>query len=134
MGYGQWVQVIIRNKSAKTLTIKDPSSYWGKFYAYPEKSNEVSSASLNDNTIGAGMEWNCASCGRSDASSGTEGTFWLFDGSENVGKIYWSCPWSGSNNFTAQPTDANRWVLGATVWSSSGALGTITVTAVYIGN
>jgi hypothetical protein len=127
MGYAQFVQLKLDNKSGRELKIKDVYIHWGKLYQYPEKDQEVGKDTVENKSFASGSSFSLASCGRSDSASGTEGEFSLYDGSEQVMKVYWSCPWSGSNKFATYYVKEG-WFPAATGWSTSGALGTITIT------
>ncbi|OYY23501.1 MAG: hypothetical protein B7Y65_03535 [Azorhizobium sp. 35-67-15] len=49
--------------------------------------------------------------GRENASSGTEGSFDLYDGEMNIGNYYWDCPWGRKTN-TSTWTPGFRACLG----------------------
>lgn len=95
--YGQWVEITIYAVNAD-FTVNDAYTRWGKFHKPGDKNYEVSSRSINGTIIKDGDKYTIASCGRSDASSGTEGGFSLYDGDKLVFRYYWDCPWGSKNN------------------------------------
>ena len=127
MGYAQFAEIKLVNKSGRTLVLKDLYVHWGKLYQYPEKEKEVGADTVNGKTIPSGESFSFATCGRENSSSGTEGDFNLYDGNDSVMKIYWSCPWAGNNKFTTYYVKEG-WFPSTTSWSTDGALGTVTVT------
>lgn len=100
----------------------------GKFYKWDNKDNEISAADVDKQVATRGHDADVASCGRSDASSGTEGTLDLYDDDVKVCHIYWSCPWgSKTNEFQITDID-NAYVVQQTGANlDGGALGTVTV-------
>lgn len=101
----------------------------GKFFEWSNKDHEISSAEVESKSAGAnGGEVGVASCGRSDASSGTEGSFDVYDGDTHVCHIYWDCPWGSKHNkfeITNINDDYGASYDGASL--DSGAIGTVTV-------
>ncbi|KAH7326019.1 aegerolysin type hemolysin [Stachybotrys elegans] len=135
MGYAQWVHVIVQylTKSGK-ISVQDSKVMWGKFYKWDNKDNEISGGDVEKETAGEGAEASIASCGRSDASSGTEGVFDLYDGSTKICHVYWNCPWgSKTNTFTVSDINNNYMVQHTGASLDSGALGTVTVKVVKLG-
>lgn len=100
MGYAQFIQLELYNRSkTRTYTIKGAWLGWGKFYENPNKDVEVSPDNVNGQTIKPQTSTVVAACGRSDASSGTEGSVEIWEGSQKVGRVYWNNPWlSGQPN------------------------------------
>ncbi|KAL8692071.1 MAG: hypothetical protein Q9218_002830 [Villophora microphyllina] len=127
MGYGQWVEIKIANKTDRTLTLKNLRLHWGKLYEYPDKGKEANSNTVNDKTIKPHGSFSFASCGRENASSGTEGEVYVYDGGDEAFKIYWDCPYWGSNRFETLYVKEG-WFPSNTKWSPGEQLGTITVT------
>ena len=75
------------------------------------------------------------SCGRENASSGTEGSFNLIDTSNGkvIRNVYWECPWGSKTNTFRVTIDNDDWLVedkGAN--RDSGALGTVDVTSVRL--
>lgn len=71
------------------------------------------------------------SCGRSGATSGTEGTLDLYDGKTKICTIYWSCPWGTTvNDFQIRGYEPTRSDYSVTVgtWARTGALGNVDIT------
>ncbi|KAF4980652.1 hypothetical protein FZEAL_3401 [Fusarium zealandicum] len=131
MAYAQWVAILIqiqRGMSSNPITIKNINQAWGKFFAENNKDKEISADDVKKASISSGNSFTVASCGRSDASSGTEGSFELWDGEAKICKIYWSCPWgSKTNTFTVSEVDQDYIVQNTGANLDSGALGNVTV-------
>lgn len=132
MAYGQWIQVILENASNKALKTSKPYLQWGKFYDYPDKDKEVSTSSVNDQSIPAKDTFQFAACGRESAASGTEGQIDVMDGDKRIFELYWDCPWSGSNQLYTRYV-AKDWYPIVPSISSSGATGTVTIKIIYQG-
>jgi hypothetical protein len=64
----------------------------------------------------------------SDASSGTKGSFELWDGDVKICKVYWDCPWGSKENIF-RVTDVNgEFIVDETGDNlDSGAIGNVTV-------
>jgi hypothetical protein len=111
MAIGQFTEITLSNRSQKTLSIENVNLSWGKIYPERKKNgDEIPPGSVNNTQIAPGKNYVFRSCGRSDASSGTEGTFDLFtdDATVHVRSIYWSSPWGLSANiFTVSGGDDN---------------------------
>ena len=95
------------------------------------KDQEVGTNTYEGQTI-APYEWlEFSSCGRSDASSGTEGNFDLVDPSasdKQIRHFYWDCPWGSKTNTWSVSGSNSKFMIehyGANI--DGGALGTITV-------
>jgi hypothetical protein len=133
MAYAQWV-VINLGSNGTTLSIKNAQLSWGKFFKNPEKDCEISTDEINRIQILSGNVAVIASCGRSDAASGTEGTFDIYDGATEVGNFYWDCPWgSKRNHMIWTPSLSENYVTQVTGGNlDTGALGTITMRCVKI--
>lgn len=140
MAYAQWVSFTI-----KTVGFSATTDYcgldWGKWYKWDNKDDEI--GSVNGITLDKGKTYNniISSCGRSDSSSGTEGSFYLCDGSKKQGdpdykicKLSWDCPWgSKTNTWAASDYDSDQYIVSITGGSSyGGAIGTLTVTVAKI--
>ncbi|KAI0267249.1 Aegerolysin-domain-containing protein [Russula aff. rugulosa BPL654] len=108
--YAQWVVINITNSSSKTIVIKNVSLHWGKFYRDGDKDAEIPTSDIENHKINPGDEFEINSCGRSDAASGTECDFDIYeDGGPKV-------------------QDNSKWIVeseGANL--DSGALGNIKV-------
>ncbi|KAG8673810.1 hypothetical protein FPOAC2_07281 [Fusarium poae] len=129
MAYGQWVYIIIQSKIASgEISLKNVSLNWGKFYQWDNKDQEISTDDVQKVVIPSNKSAGVASCGRSDASSGTEGSFDLYDGDNKICNIYWDCPWgSKTNTFTVGSVDDDYMVQATGANLDSGAIGTVTV-------
>jgi hypothetical protein len=120
MAYAQWVIILLKNRSQKSIKIKNVKIDWGKFhkdgkhflstaklriYQFAmrltgDKDSEISSGTIEGKTIDPGKSYQINSCGRSDAASGTEGSFNLVDDSGHVIRnLYWDCPWGSKTNY-----------------------------------
>jgi hypothetical protein len=63
------------------------------------KDAEIPKSDIENHKINPGDEFQINSCGRSDASSGTEGDFDIYeDGGTKVRHFYWNCPWGSKTN------------------------------------
>jgi hypothetical protein len=126
MAYAQWVTITLQPRGL-SLSVQNAKLEWGKFYS-GDKDNEVSTASINEIVVADGQAAVISSCGRSDASSGTEGSFDLYDGPTFLGTYAWDCPW-GSKTNTSTWTPGNEsyisQVTGANLYG--GALGNVTI-------
>ncbi|RGP64278.1 aegerolysin family [Fusarium sporotrichioides] len=129
MAYAQWVYILIQNKIASgEISIRNVNLNWGKFYQWDNKDNEISVDAVKQIVIASGKTAGVASCGRSDASSGTEGSFDLYDGDTKICNIYWDCPWgSKTNTFTVGSVDDDYIVQATGANLNSGAIGTVNV-------
>ncbi|WP_083339094.1 aegerolysin family protein [Chromobacterium sphagni] len=132
MAYAQWVAITIVPDNY-TVTIKNVAHSWGKFYAEGNKDEEIPASQIEGQVITEDDTYTIYACGRENASSGTEGSFDIYDGSTKVGTYTWDCPWGSkenSSNFSpagAQPP-YNRYITepsGANL--DSGALGNVTL-------
>lgn len=90
---------------------------------------------MNNTVIKPGGSYTVYSCGRQNASSGTEGSFDLVDGDSGqfVRSFYWDCPWGKKRN-KAEVIGANpAWIVQPHRFNlDSGALGNGRLTCVYI--
>ncbi|MCB1194181.1 MAG: aegerolysin family protein [Leptospiraceae bacterium] len=126
MAYAQWISINIKPKGFNAI-IRNVKSDWGKFYQ-GSKDNEVNIDAINNHIINDGEGFDISSCGREEATSGTEGSFDIYDGSTHIGNYYWDCPWgSKTNTSTWTPSNDNylAQVSGANL--DSGALGDIAI-------
>ena len=83
---------------------------------------------MNKTTVMPKADGGIASCGRSDASSGTEGSYDIYDGDSRVCSIYWNCPWgSKTNAFTVSNIPEDYMVQATGQNLDSGALGTVSI-------
>ena len=122
--YAQWVVINITNSSKETVVFKNVRLSWGKFYfdgkslvssasvmavldimyldhatCIDDKDDEMPASDIENAYILPGKSFRVNSCGRSNASSGTEGSFDIEEeGGGEVRHFYWSCPWGGNTN------------------------------------
>uniref|UniRef100_UPI00188CE034 aegerolysin family protein n=1 Tax=Vibrio anguillarum TaxID=55601 RepID=UPI00188CE034 len=93
---------------------------------------------IDGHIIERGTSLSINACGRSDASSGTEGSFELYDGPTHVGTYSWDCPWgSKTNTSTWTPSGPqpplNKYITSQTGANlDSGALGTVIIQTTQI--
>lgn len=100
----------------------------GKFYQWNNKDNDISDSEVEQQMAKPSGQMGIASCGRSDSSSGTEGSYDIYDGDAKVCHIYWSCPWgSQTNTFTVSEVDDNYMVQATDQNMDSGAIGTVNI-------
>ena len=116
-----------------SLTLSSSPYPRGKFYKWDNKDNEISAGEVAKQTAGPGGNIDIASCGRSDASSGTEGSYNIYDGDTKICRVYWNCPWgSKTNTFTVSEQNDGYMVQATGQNIDSGALGTVTVKVVKL--
>ncbi|KAH9848001.1 Aegerolysin aa-Pri1 [Lenzites betulinus] len=133
--YAQWVSMEITNNGYMPLKVKNVYTSWGKLYINGNKDNEVKPSYFENKIINPTESLTIAGCGRANASSGTEGGFSLVDPNRNdevARKFYWDCPWGSKRNTWEASERSPVWEVydkGANI--DSGALGNITITAVY---
>lgn len=125
MGEKEWLHLKIVNNTDRPLTIKELYFHWGRLYDFPNKGSKVAPEAVNNQTIESGSSFALATV--SDGMSGTEGELKLLDGSTQVMKVYWHCPYIGENNFATYYVK-DGYFPSNTAWSKSGELGTITLT------
>lgn len=133
MAYAQWIEIKVVSENM-TLEVKNASLSWGKFYKYGDKDDEISSGDINKLKISSGTSiWIC-SCGRSGASSGTEGSFDLYDEDKKIGKFNWECPWGKKDNSFSwsqvEDTKASYTTSREGGNTGSGAIGNVTITCI----
>ncbi|MFH7015703.1 aegerolysin family protein [Flavobacterium sp. FlaQc-47] len=97
MAYSQWIEVKIVSENM-TLSVKNASLSWGKFYEAGDKDKEISTDDINKITVASGKTALICSCGRSGSATGTEGSFDLYNGDTKIGKFYWDCPFNKKTN------------------------------------
>jgi hypothetical protein len=139
--YAQWVVVTINNKSkSMTATVGGAYLKWGKFHKDGNKDEEIPPSDINKIEIPPGGKARVCSCGRSDAASGTEGGFYLYDGTDQnndkcIGEVYWNCPWgSKENTFTTTPKNPDKYNISNGPYNKSGgALGNVDVFVSMVG-
>jgi len=126
MGYAEFIELDVFNKSTShTFTIQGASLTWGKFYQYPNKDAEISASQVDNTELKPGARtWVC-SCGRDNASSGTEGSIEIWDGITKVGSIAWYDAWApGATNIVTpylNGGDASPYEITIGQYSTSGA-------------
>ncbi|EKO3566976.1 aegerolysin family protein [Vibrio metschnikovii] len=132
MAYAQWISITIEPKNYD-VTIKNIHSDWGKFYQ-GSKDNEISPEDIDGRVVKAGEKFTISSCGRSDASSGTEGSFDIYRDDTHVGNYYWDCPWGSKTNTSTWTNDNSNFITQVTGGNlDSGAIGNVSIVSVYIG-
>lgn len=139
MAYAQWGTFVIHAVNFN-VTIKNVAHSWGKFYdskqigvAGGNKDNEYDPSAIEGKVIESGTAFAINACGRSDASSGTEGSFDLYDGKTYIGTYTWDCPWGSKTNSSTWTAAGSQPPLNSYITQQSGAnlnggaLGTVTI-------
>lgn len=102
----------------------------GKFHETDHKDVDISIASVSAIAIPSGGNSSVSASGRSNTTSGTEGTIDLFDHEleTKICTVYWNCPWeSKSNNFEIR-NRASKYQVTVGPWNKgSGALGNVDI-------
>ena len=130
--YSQWVEVEVFAVNMD-VTIKEANLKWGKFYEAGNKNAEIEPSKINGYIIDSGKSYKISSCGRSNASSGTQGSFALYHGDTYIGTYSWDCPWSGKNSDSLNCTSNTEYSLSKTDGNySDGALGNIKLTCIKV--
>ena len=132
MGHSDFIQITLENKSLETLKTENVYAHWGKFYAFPDKHAEVDIGTVANQTFGPKKSFKFASCGRENASSGTEGQLDVMHGTERLFQLYWCCPYIGQNKVNARYV-AEGWVAAVSEFSESGAIGPVTIKVINVG-
>lgn len=101
------------------------------------KDNEIEIEDVNNTVINPGDSYTIYSCGRENASSGTEGTFDLVEssGGKFIRTFYWDCPWGSKQNKAEVRGSNSAWLVEPNGFNyDSGALGNGKLTCVYIAD
>lgn len=98
----------------------------GKFYEWDDKNKDTTADAVNAVTVAPGETGLVASCGKSDAASGTEGYLDLYDGDTKICTVYWSVPWGSKyNTFTIQDRNPG-YLISVSDWNQShGGIGKV---------
>ncbi|HSI78693.1 MAG TPA: aegerolysin family protein [Lunatimonas sp.] len=134
MAYAQWIEVKIVSENM-TLKVQNAKLDWGKFYKNGDKGKEISSGDINKITVGSGKSTTVCSCGRSNATSGTVGSFELYNGETKIGKFNWSCPWGKKSNSLSWNQEASKesyYTNREGGNTDSGAIGNVTITCIKL--
>ncbi|WP_295230648.1 aegerolysin family protein [uncultured Chryseobacterium sp.] len=134
MAYAQWIEVKIVSENM-TLQVKNATLQWGKFYEEGDKDKEISTDDINKITVDSGKSKSICSCGRSDASSGTQGSFELYNGDTKIGKFVWECPWGKKDNsfsWTQDASDKSYYSNREGGNKNSGAIGNVTISCIKL--
>ncbi|KAH7889195.1 Asp-hemolysin [Phlebopus sp. FC_14] len=125
----QWVKVTIKNwVTSSSIKVQDAQLDWGKFYNGDDKSDELKASEINSIVIAPSQSRTVSASGRANASSGTEGSFSLYEGSTKICKVYWNCPWGKKDNDFEVSTDSARHTVTVGDWNkNSGAIGNVNV-------
>lgn len=137
MAYAQWATFDINVKGFAVI-IQNVDLKWGKFHELDDKDKEIDAKKINGKVIDydtADKDRIISVCGRSDAASGTEGSFELYRYDPSTKKatvklavITWDCPWgSKKNTFDASSENKNYMVSHSHPNTDSSALGNITI-------
>lgn len=134
MAYAQWIEVKVVSENM-TLKVQHANLNWGKFYKNGDKDTEISSGDIDKITVESGKSTMVCSCGRSGASSGTEGSFELYNGDTKIGKFNWVCPWGKKSNSFSWNQEASKdsyYTNRDGGNTDSGAIGNVTITCIKL--
>lgn len=84
MGFEDWFQLKVINRSDRTLVAKNLYIHWMKLYEFPAKGHEVGLDTVNGNEIHHGETFSSAKCSDENSAAGTEGDLELFDGDKGA--------------------------------------------------
>jgi hypothetical protein len=156
--YAEWVAINLHfrkgNGDGDSLVVKNVKLAWGKFYkdgslqycmlsvkfsdawlCFKDKDHEIPVSDVEGHIIKEGETFVIESCGRSDASSGTEGEFDLVSRNKGttIGHVYWNCPWGSKRNDFTVNSKADGWNVGldSAPDTDGGALGKVDVSIVH---
>ncbi|KAF3913878.1 Asp-hemolysin [Orbilia brochopaga] len=136
MGYGQWCQITLANKSGKTISTKNLNWISGKYFAFPDPSVEVDSKTIDNQNIADKKVLSFAQCGKENATWGCDSSLELWCGETKICKLYWSVP-HGSNTdceLTLSEQTSSDWVVNLPPYYKPGSLGSVTVSVFYTGD
>lgn len=127
MAYAQWIAVHIEvSPVLDKIGIRNAYTSWGKFYNYPDKDQEVPPQYVSDIDATTDRPVWIASCGRENASSGTQGSFDCYHENKKIGTFRWDCPWASgtANRFIFMPAsdEYNGQIIGGSVAGAIGEL------------
>ncbi|CAM7648145.1 aegerolysin family protein [Klebsiella quasipneumoniae] len=131
--YAQWVEMQVFSENMD-IEIKNASLSYGKFHSPGNKDNELSEAEINSIVIKSGTSYKIASCGRENASSGTEGKFDIYSNNKWLATYKWDCPWSGANSHSLSVLNDKNYQIdmeGGNI--HDGALGNIRIVCIKVG-
>jgi hypothetical protein len=127
MAYAQWISIEIHANSADmNISVRDIRLSYGKFYG-KDKDNEVREETIEKMRIPGGGIGTINSCGRDGSHSGTEGSFYLYDGDTEIGKFEWNCPWGGERNHLKCWRENTSYVMEMSGGNDYGAIGTVKI-------
>ena len=134
MAYAQWVSYTITCQNFDAQ-IKNAKLEWGKFYQWDDKDDEISASEINKIELNQGTYYNnvISSCGRENATSGTEGSFDMYNGDTRVATFYWDCPWGSKTNYwEVKNLNEDYYYRPGGGSKDSGAIGTLSYSFVYV--
>lgn len=129
MTQDQWVVITVEAGNTP-LKIGEAQHPWGKFHNVNNKAEEYAPGVINEIRIPQMESAKIAACGRQGASSGTEGSFNIYDADNDhlIGTYYWCCPYGSKHNTsTWTVNDPAYYDTSATNGNDTGALGYITI-------
>ncbi|RMJ20042.1 hypothetical protein BHE90_000712 [Fusarium euwallaceae] len=138
MGWNQWALLRFTNKTFEdTLMLKFPNTgdHWGWPFADTEDTNnriEIQYGDIERTEIKPQTSYSYGQTGKQNEWSGMSGTVEIYTKAtedspeEKIARIYYSCPWSGSNEFTIMDVSPGWNVKPWGANFNSGALGSIT--------
>ncbi|MCJ1396749.1 hypothetical protein MMC18_009641 [Xylographa bjoerkii] len=128
-----WVRLTLRNKSNKNLTIKNVTVNCGKFYQWNDDTKELGKETVEGQTIRAKKDFSFAACGRENGTMGCAADFDLYDGETKVVSLYYSCPYSGSNELVKKFGE-DDWMVDVPKIMTAGSLGEVLVKVAFVGD
>lgn len=134
LGYNQWVNFDIKNKSdSRLIKIANVALSYGKLYAGYGKDYEIPASQIENIVISPGAHYHIHSCGREWSPSGTTGFFDLFDETSrsHICRVNWDCPWGGKSNTLVTSTYDCNWSVEAIGFKFRNELGSGDIACTY---
>jgi hypothetical protein len=127
--YKQWICLELNNRTTDvTMVISNITLDWGKLYSDGNKDVEIPISKVVGTKIPPKGALKIYSCGRENASSGTEGTVTVrVEGGGTIGSVYWNCPWGATSNEAYAKNVGDSWIINVPQVSYDGAIGLLPV-------
>ncbi|CAA7259451.1 unnamed protein product [Cyclocybe aegerita] len=135
MGYGDWTQITIQNKTDIKLQINNSQLRWGKFYNCEGAPNLDTEISI-DKDVPAKGSYMVGSCGRENTWSGCDGEFSLYDTTtgKTIFTVYFISPHGSSPKIFRVARQLDGWYFNYNVdLLGAGPLGSVILEVVYVG-
>ncbi|KAK6353078.1 hypothetical protein TWF696_005068 [Orbilia brochopaga] len=136
MGYGQWCQITLANRTGKTITTKNLNHISGKFFEFPNPDKEIDPGSINNKDIADKKNLTFAHRGRENATYGCDASIEVWCDNTKICKLYWSVP-HGSNKeceLTATEKTSDDFVVNLPPYYKPGSMGSVTINFFYTGD